>query len=133
MISVSKIKCLLSKTLVCSFFYISTSIMSSIFGYVCILFYCLTLYIITIDTRSINEKDSVELIADNLSNDHNQQIEIILANYRHRFDHSTHLKKLRWALKHRYNKAYCEFCDLVVPVVRCLSNKIYLFLNSLSF
>ena len=60
-----------------------------------------------IDTRSINEKDTSD----------NQQLAIILANYRHRFEHSTNLKKLRWTLEHRYNKAYCQFCDLVVPVV----------------
>jgi len=81
--------------------------MPSIFGSICILFYFLTLYIITIDTRSINEKDTID----------NQRIAITLANYRHRLEHSTNVKKLRWTLKHRYNKAYCEFCDLVVPVV----------------
>jgi hypothetical protein len=100
--------------------------MSSICGYVYVLFYFLTIYIITIDTRSINDKDTVELIVDNITNDHNQQVEILLANYRHRFEHSTYFKKLRWTLKHRYNKAYCDFCDLVVPVVRFFFIRIYL-------
>jgi hypothetical protein len=119
LISTNKIRSLLSRTFVFySFFHISTSIMSSIFGYICILFYFFTLYIITIDTRSINEKDTVELIVENIPIDYNRDTEILLANYRHRFDHSTNLKKLRWTLKHRYNKAYCTFCDLVVPVVR---------------
>lgn len=92
--------------------------MSSIYGYVCVLLCFLTLYIITIDTRSINENHSVELVVDEISNDHNEQVDAIIANYRHRFEHSTNFKKLQWALKHRYNKAYCTFCDLVVPVVR---------------
>jgi hypothetical protein len=86
--------------------------MSSIFGYVCLLCYFLTLYLITIDTRSINEKDTVEFIVDN------RQAEIILANYRHRFEHSMNLKQLRWTMENRYNKAYCDFCDIVIPVVK---------------
>ncbi len=107
--------------------------MSSIFGYLCILFYFLSLYIITIDTRSINEKDTVE----NIPNDYNRETEILMANYRHRFDHSINLKKLRWTLKHRYNKAYCTFCDLVVPVVRCFFllkiNLFLIFLGSITY
>jgi hypothetical protein len=76
--------------------------MSSIFGYI---FYFLTLCIIIIDTRSINQKDN--------SND-----AITLANYRHQFEHSMKFKKIRWEFESRYNKAYCQFCNLVVPVVR---------------
>ena len=91
------------------FFSLSVSIMSSIGGYLCLVFYFLTLSIITIDSRSIAEKDA----SDNL-----QRSIVALADYRHRFEHSTNFKKLRWTLEHRYNKAYCQFCDLVVPVVR---------------
>ncbi|CAF2669724.1 unnamed protein product [Rotaria sp. Silwood2] len=90
------------------------------FRYLCTLFYFLTLYLIIIDARSIDENDIIELIVNNLINDENQEFLITLANYRHRFEHSTNMKKFRWILKHRYNKAYCEFCDLVVPVVRLL-------------
>ena len=94
------------------FFYLSISTMSSIFRYyLYTLFYFLTLYII-IHTRSINENNTVELIVNN------QELLIKLTNYRHRFEHSINLKKIRWIFKHRYNKTYCEFCNLVVPVVR---------------
>ncbi|CAF1219201.1 unnamed protein product [Adineta steineri] len=84
--------------------------MSSRFGYICILFYFLTLYIIITDSRSINEQDSID----------NHEVALTIANYQHRFEHSINLKQLHWTLKHRYNKAYCEFCDLVVPVIRLL-------------
>ncbi len=85
--------------------------MPSITGYVCIAFYFLTLCIITTDTRAIDDQDIVD------DND-KRQADIILSNYRHRFQHSTHLKKLRWTIESRYNKAYCDFCNLVIPVVR---------------
>ena len=52
--------------------------------------------------------------------DSDRQALVTVRNYRHRFEHSTHLKQLRWTLEHRYNKAYCDFCDLVVPVARTL-------------
>jgi hypothetical protein len=74
--------------------------MSSIYGYI---LYFLTLYIIIADTQPIETND-----------------EIIFANYRHHFEHSTNIKKFRWGLNSRYNKAYCQFCNLVVPVVRFL-------------
>ncbi|CAF5025838.1 unnamed protein product [Rotaria sp. Silwood1] len=91
--------------------------MSSMFRYLYTLFYFLTLYIIIIDTRSIDEKDTNKFIVDNLINEQNHEFLITLANYRHRFEHSINFKKIRWTLKHRYDKAYCQFCDLVVPVV----------------
>ncbi|CAF1110198.1 unnamed protein product [Rotaria sp. Silwood1] len=94
--------------------------MSSMFRYLYTLFYFLTLYIIIIDTRSIDEKDTNKFIVDNLINEQNHEFLITLANYRHRFEHSINFKKIRWTLKHRYDKAYCQFCDLVVPVVRLL-------------
>ena len=83
--------------------------MTSKSGYVLILFSCLTLCIITIDTRAINE----EVLLD----EYNSQFDIVLSNYRHRFEHSNNLKKLRWTIESRYNKAYCDFCNLVIPVV----------------
>ena len=92
--------------------------MSSIYGYIYVVFYFLTLYIITINTRTINEINSIDLIVDEYSNSYDPNIEIIIKNYQHRFEHSINLKKLRWALQHRYNKAYCDFCNLVIPVVR---------------
>ena len=95
--------------------------MSSIFGYLRVLSYFLTLYMITTDTQSINEKDNVEPILNKLPKNQNQLSAITLANYRHRFEHSTKLKKVRWTLKSRYNIAYCDFCDLAVPVVNFLS------------
>ncbi|CAF0945509.1 unnamed protein product [Rotaria sordida] len=88
--------------------------MWSIFRYyLYILFYFLTFYII-IHTRSINENNTIELIANN------QELLIKFTKYRHRFEHSINLKKIHWIFKHRYNKTYCEFCNLVVPVVRLL-------------
>lgn len=91
--------------------------MSSICGYICILLCFLTIC----DTRSINDdaKNSIEFIVDELpDNNHHEEIDVVIANYRHRFQHSTNFKKLVWALQNRYNKAYCTFCNLVVPVVR---------------
>jgi hypothetical protein len=85
--------------------------MLSITGYVCIVFYFLTLCLIIIDTRTINDQDIVD-------DNHNRQIDIILSNYRHRFEHSMDLKKLRWTIGSHSNKAYCDFCNLVIPVVR---------------
>ena len=77
-------------------------------GYVCcVVFYFLILGTMISDTRAIEENDAVQ----------DWQLAVKLANYRHRFEHSSNLRKVRWTLKHRYNKAYCQFCDLVVPVV----------------
>jgi hypothetical protein len=81
--------------------------MSSILGRICILIYFLTVFLLTINARSITDKNIID----------NKQATITLANYRHRLEHSTNFKKLRWSLKHQFNKAYCQFCDLVVPVV----------------
>jgi hypothetical protein len=92
--------------------------MPSIYGYIPILLYFLTLYIITIDARAINDNDSIEVIVDTLSNDNDRQAETLLTNYRHRFEHSTNLKKLQWAIESQSDRVYCDFCDLVVPVVK---------------
>ncbi len=85
--------------------------MTSITGYVCVVLYFLTFFLITIETRAINDDDD---------DDDHRQVDIVLSNYRHRFDHSMNLKKLRWAMGKRSNKAYCDFCNLVIPVVRIL-------------
>lgn len=88
------------------------------FGYKCALVYFLTLYIILSETRSINKIENIESIVDDLSYEQNEELYVKLAKYRHRFEHSLNIKKIRWTNRHEYNKAYCEFCDLVVPVVR---------------
>ena len=82
--------------------------MTSITGYVCVVLYFLTIFLTTIETRAIIDDDD----------DDHRQADIVLSNYRHRFDHSMRLKKLRWAIGKRSNTAYCDFCYLVVPVVR---------------
>ncbi|CAF1450802.1 unnamed protein product [Adineta ricciae] len=84
--------------------------MSSVFSRIYLLFYILSIFIMICETRMMNAEETIE----------NPQLASILANYRHRFEHSTNMKKLRWILQSRYNKAYCEFCNLVVPVVRLL-------------
>jgi len=80
-----------------------TSIM---FGYVCAFVY----FVLVISAQSIYEIENET---------YDQRTEILLANYRHRFDHSMNLRKLRWTLENqsKKNKAYCDFCNLVVPVV----------------
>jgi hypothetical protein len=86
--------------------------MSSIVRRLYLVSYLLSLYLIIVTARSIVEPETTH------PNKHEQQILTQLTDYRHRFEHSTYFKQLRWTLKNRYNKAYCQFCDLVVPVVR---------------
>ena len=100
--------------------------MPSIYGCIHLLLYFLTLFIITIDTRAINDNDSLEVIVDSLSNEHDEQAEALLTNYRHRFEHSTNLKKLRWVMDSQSDTAYCDFCDLVVSVVKYKLNRFLL-------
>lgn len=88
--------------------------MWSIVGRLCLVSYFLSLYLIIATARSIVEPEA----AATHPIDHGKQILTQLTDYRHRFEHSTYFKQLRWTLKNRYNKAYCQFCDLVVPVVR---------------
>lgn len=100
--------------------------MPSIYGYIHILLYFVILFIITVDTRAINDNDSIEVIVDSLPNDQDEQAEALLTNYRHRFEHSTNLKKLRWAMDSQSDKAYCDFCDVVVSVVKYKLNLVLL-------
>ena len=117
MISISEIRCLLWNILFCSFCLVSALVMSSIYGYIGILLYFLSLCIIRTDSRSIIENDVIEVVVDSSSKDDDEHGERLLANYRHRFEHSPNLKKLRWAMGSQSDRAYCDFCDLVVPVV----------------
>lgn len=81
---------------------------SKVSGYV---YVCIIYFVIVISARSIYDIEN--------ENNYEQRTEILLANYRHRFDHSMNLRKLRWGLENhsKKNKAYCSFCELVVPVV----------------
>lgn len=96
--------------------------MPSIYACTHILLYFLALFIITIDTRAVNDNDAFEVIVNDLSNDGNKQVDILLTNYRHRFEHSTNVKKLRWTMDSQSDRAFCDFCDLVVSVVKYNSN-----------
>ncbi|CAF3066537.1 unnamed protein product [Rotaria socialis] len=70
----------------------------------------LTVYLIAANARSIPEPfDNVD-----------QNVFITLANYRHRFERSMNIKKLRWAFNSLNSTALCEACDLLVPEMRVL-------------
>ena len=88
--------------------------MSSIISRLCLVSYLFSLYPIIATARSIVEPEVVPSPSIN----HEQEMRRQLADYWHRFEHSTYFKQLRWTWTGRYNKAYCQFCDLVVPVVR---------------
>jgi hypothetical protein len=61
----------------------------------------------------------IDVVVDTFSidTDDHQQAEILLTNYRHLLEHSPNLKKLEWAFESQSDLAYCDFCDLVVPLV----------------
>lgn len=82
-----------------------------------------------IESRSINENDLVEMVVErsSMNNDDDEQSERLLASYRHRFEHSPNMKKLRWAMESKSDRAFCDFCDLVVPLVKIFSIEFYLF------
>ncbi|CAF1108747.1 unnamed protein product [Adineta steineri] len=71
----------------------------------CIVFF-LTVYLITIDSQSIDNSD--------------RKLSITLANYRHRFERSMNFKKLRWTVDNLNSTAICDACDLLVPEMRLL-------------
>ena len=71
---------------------------------------------ITIDARSIQQDSDIELLVTNRVNA-DKKLSTIVANYRHRFEHSPSFKALRWTLSEQLNPPYCEFCDIFVPVV----------------
>jgi len=72
-----------------------------------LLFSFFIIYLITSDAQSIN---------DPLNND-DRNLVTTLANYRHRFERSMNLKKLRWAFDSLNSTAICDACDLLVPEV----------------
>jgi hypothetical protein len=121
MISTNKIKNICSGTtsFCSSLFYLSARIMWSIYIYIHLLLYFFTFYIIAINTRAINDNELIEGVVDTfpVDTDDDQQAEILLTNYRHRLEHSPNLKKLEWAFESQSDLAYCDFCDLVVPLV----------------
>jgi len=86
------------------------------FTYVFLLF-CFTI-LSTVDTRSIQQNSTVELLVTNRVNE-NKQLSGTIASYRHRFEHSPNFKKLRWALHQQLTPPYCQFCHVFIPVV-CL-------------
>ena len=67
------------------------------------------IYGISIEARSRREEHA--------SGVDDQQLEIILSNYRHRFERSINFKKLRWASSDVSGRALCDACDLLVPEV----------------
>jgi hypothetical protein len=74
-----------------------------------------------IDARSVKE-DVVDRIVNGPKSDDKDR-SVALANYRRRVEHSPNLKALQWALKDKYNApAYCEACDILVPIVSELSS-----------
>lgn len=84
----------------------------------------LTIYLITINGRSI--------ITDPF-NDSDQKLLITLANYRHRFDRSMNIKKLRWAFNSLNSTALCDACDLLVPEVKLSFSSFFLVKMNLLF
>jgi hypothetical protein len=88
----------------------SATVMWSIYVYIHLLLYLFTYYIIAINTRAINDDELIEVVVDTFPIDTDDD-EI---NSRHRFEHSSNLKKLEWAFESQSDLAYC---DLVVPLV----------------
>ena len=76
----------------------------------------LTIYLVRIDAGSTYE-DAVHRSINGTSNDDDQKLLIILANYRHRFERSMNFKKMQWTFGNRNSKALCDACDLLVPEV----------------
>jgi hypothetical protein len=90
-----------------------------------LLFIFFTIYLITVDTRSIHEDTINRLIKDPFDQN-DQNLFTTLANYRHRFERSMNFKKLRWAIGSLNNEAICDACDLLVPeVILSLQSIIY--------
>ncbi|CAF1215109.1 unnamed protein product [Adineta steineri] len=79
-----------------------------------------TIYITTIETRSILP-DSTDLLLNNSPQDEEGKlIDNNVNSYRHRLEHSTDIQTLRWALRKLNADELCEFCDIMVPVIRIL-------------
>ncbi len=75
-----------------------------------------TLYLITIDARSVYD-DTPNQSNNGPFNNDDRHLLTTLANYRHRFERSMNFKKLRWALGNLNSTALCDACDLLVPEV----------------
>ena len=77
----------------------------------------LTIYVITIDTRSIPQNSVDLLVNTSPQDDETNLISNSISSYRHRLEHSTNIQTLRWSLRKLKTSELCEFCDLMVPVV----------------
>ena len=83
-----------------------------IFGLV----YLLSLFIQTIETRSIQHETIQSILEDPFDDTHRKLIHAF-TGYRHRFEQSPAFKTLRWALKDVEATGLCDLCDLGVPLV----------------
>ncbi|CAF0981469.1 unnamed protein product [Rotaria sordida] len=85
-----------------------------------VVLYLLTIYVTRIDVRSILQNSIDQLVSNSFDDDKLNLMHSSISSYRHRLEHSTKFQALRWSLRKLKNDELCEFCDLMVPVIRIL-------------
>lgn len=74
-----------------------------------------------VNARLIDETN-VETMINDPFEESEQYLLVTLAGYRHRFERSMNVKKLRWSLNNLNSTALCDACDLLVPEVIFIKN-----------
>ncbi|CAF0859177.1 unnamed protein product [Adineta ricciae] len=82
---------------------------------------CVTTCCVSIvSARSILQGSVEVLLNDAPENDESSSLSDSVSGYRHRLEHSTDIQAIRWSLRKLNADELCEFCDLIVPVIRIL-------------